>query len=292
MGRKNNFYKTQNNDLPIKELVKRIDNLEKNIFERLEKYININELKNENNSIINLDHYSRVIIYQFGKVGSSTLKNTFVSLGKRTIHSHAWKNEFVYNKNGKSLIINIVRKIQDRNMSAFFQNIDNRHESTWNYRGDRTNFDRLSKHYERGHAIEMKWMKNYYKTLENQCGISIFDKEWDIDKGYMFFPDAKCYSSVLILRYEDINEWEDIFRELFGIKINLIDGNRSEEKDIYKLYKDFKSKYVYPEKIKKEIWNIDFMKFFYECDYNQFIENENNKINQENNKSENSNDSE
>ena len=249
-----------------KEMIHEINELKKERGFLIKK-----EYENEN-SLIDLNEFSKIVIYQFGKVGSSTLKETFKSLGKRTVHSHTWKNEFLFHKEGRSLIINVVRKIQDRNISAFFQNIKEKREKDWYYTGNLNDFKRLSAHFEKGHLNEMKWIKNYYKAFENYCGISIFDEEWDVDKRYLYFPKAKCNSAVLILRYEDIAEWEDIFWEIFGVKINLLDANRSEDKNIYPVYQNFKNMYEFNDRNLEEIWDVDFMKFFYPVDYLNYCE--------------------
>ena len=261
-------------DLEISNLIyKKMINMDSILL----KYFSNNENK-INNSLIDFNAFSKIVIYQFGKVGSSSLKETFKSLGKRTIHSHNWKNEYLFSNQGRSLIINVVRNIKDRNISALFQNINNKNELNFYYNKNLDNFDNLSLHFEKCHKKEMEWMKNYYKNFENLCGISIFDKEFNIDEPYLFFPKAKCNSAVLILRFEDINEWPLIFKKIFGFKINLIDSNRSENKQIYPIYKNFKKNYVFNDNLIEEIWNIDFMKFFYPIDYLEYCEN--NKLNE------------
>lgn len=212
---------------------------------------------------IDLNDFSKVVIYQFGKVGSSTLRETFKKLGKKTIHSHLWKNEFLYNNKGKTLIINVVRKINDRNISALFQNIKNNNEKDWYFNGRISNFYELSTHFNKCHSKEMEWMGSYYKNLGDFTGFSVLDGKWDENKKYLYFEGGKCNCSLLVLRFEDIKEWESIFEKLLGFKIKLINSNRSETKNIYFTYQKFKKIYQYSKEQIAQIWNVDFMKFFY-----------------------------
>ena len=41
----------------------------------------------------------------------------------------------------------------------------------------------------------------------------------------------------LLIKFEELNEWKNIFFKIFKLNIELIDKNKSDEKEYYELYK-------------------------------------------------------
>ena len=67
----------------------------------------------------------------------------------------------------------------------------------------------------------------------------------------------------MILRFEDINLWENVLSNIFNIKFEITNKNLTENKKIYELYLKFKNEYKYSDEEIKLIDNIDHLIHFY-----------------------------
>jgi len=236
---------------------------------------------------MDINNFDKIIIYQFGKVGSSTLWATF-SKYKETRHTH------YFNKNmlkGNTLIINVVRNLFDRNISALFECI--------NYKPIRADYiiPKDGKHIREGVILytekrEVNDMinffrevniekllkiryKNWYTYFNEQLGINIFSDPFDTNKKYDLYKTDNI--TVIILRFEDIDDWENILNTLFTQEIKLKSENLTNQKNIYDLYTLFKKNYKYSDEEINLIKEIDFMKKYYtEDEITKFIKKYNN----------------
>lgn len=235
---------------------------------------------------MNINDFDNVIIYQFGKVASSTLKKSFEK-HIRTSQVHHFHDSMI--RQGKVLIINIVRNLFDRNISALFENI---YSKPRNYfimpgyinegsllRTNKTELDDIMDFFREVNIEKLLKIiyKNWYTRFNEQLNINIFADPFDKEKKYNLYKVDNV--TVLILRFEDINEWENIFNNIFTTKITLENSNLTKHKKINELYESFKKNYKYSENEINLIKNIDFMKKFYtENEINSFI----NKYNKSN----------
>uniref|UniRef100_A0A6C0EF78 Sulfotransferase domain-containing protein n=1 Tax=viral metagenome TaxID=1070528 RepID=A0A6C0EF78_9ZZZZ len=231
---------------------------------------------------LNIENFDNLIIYQFGKVGSSTLTKTFENIIPTT-HTHYFDSNLIKNK---TLIINVTRNLFDRNISAFFQNINNKpndgdFDIPYNGKHIREGCLMYSEKKEMSELINFfrdinieKLLKirytNWYKYFNEQLNINIFEKPFDFYKKYTIYETNNI--TLIILRFEDINNWENILSTIFNRKINIISDNLTNNKDIYELYENFKKTYKYSEEEINLIKNIDFMKHFYlDIEIDKFI---------------------
>jgi hypothetical protein len=231
---------------------------------------------------LNIENFDNLIIYQFGKVGSSTLTKTFENIIPTT-HTHYFDSNLIKNK---TLIINVTRNLFDRNISAFFQNINNKpndgdFDIPYNGKHIREGCLMYSEKKEMSELINFfrdinieKLLKirytNWYKYFNEQLNINIFEKPFDFYKKYTIYETNNI--TLIILRFEDINNWEDILSTIFNRKINIISDNLTNNKDIYELYENFKKTYKYSEEEINLIKNIYFMKHFYlDIEIDKFI---------------------
>ena len=230
--------------------------------------------------MIDLNNYDKVIIYQFGKVGSMTLLKTFEKYIK-TIHLHIFDKTILKDK---TIIINISRNLFDRNISAFFHNINNKpkyidiikykntnikkNEGHVFYYGNKDkSINNLINYFNdiNTNIILPDYNKNWYTDFNNNLNINIFEKQFDFKKKYNLY-NISSDIILITLRFEDINNWANILNNIFLQNIKLVNCNLTNKKKIYNLYIEFKKKYKYSESEINYIKNIDFMTYFYSND--------------------------
>ena len=140
---------------------------------------------------MNLNDYGKIIIYQFGKVGSETLHHTFKHYSKAEVHHTHNYNDLIELKTTKPvLIINVVRNLFDRNISAMFENIQS------------TNTDKGKDDYVR---------EGYF--LQNQPLLEEFRNGGDIEKVANFFKKVNTeilLKSIFNKWYSDFNKHTEI----------------------------------------------------------------------------------
>ena len=214
--------------------------------------------------MINLNDFQSIYIYQYGKVGSSTLYTTLRKYHNNVIHTHKYDTKMM-SKN--SLIINVVRNLYDRNISAFFQNINYDKHDLWYYCRHEHNkyikMDHLMDFFRKSNIRHLKELIiPWYKNFNDKFNINIFSKEFDNNKKYNIYDT--CGPMILTLRFEDIDYWENILSNIFNIKININKSNITEKKPVFDIYNKFKKEYKYSDEEIKIIDNIDHFLYFYD----------------------------
>jgi hypothetical protein len=196
-----------------------------------------------------MDNYD-IIIFCGGKCGGTTLANTFQKNGYKTLHMHGENSPGMFNpkiKLNKSVyeiidysasqhkvyVIDSYRTPLERNISAFFQQIDN----------DICKYENIS--------IEVLcniFNENYLRnedyhplnkimTHYNLNTFSVFD----FSKGYNIVE--KDNMVFIKLRFEDIFNWGSILTKIIGKKIIIYPENLTKNKKSGKLYSSFKNLY-------------------------------------------------
>ena len=214
--------------------------------------------------MIKLNDFERIIIYQYGKVGSSTMRDSLREYHKDVHHVHfIIKNAKNWHllSNNKILIINIVRNTYDRNISNLFQNISNKLTDFYYCEPKHVKNVKLNNlmiHFRKANCIHIKkllipWYTNFKETI----GIDILAKEFDTEKKYNIYElDNK---TVLTLRFEDIADWGNILSTLFNETIQIKKSNITKDK----LYNKFKKQYKFSPVEHKLINKIDHFHHFY-----------------------------
>lgn len=222
---------------------------------------------------LNLQDFDNVIIYQFGKVGSSTLTETFKQYIETT-NTHYFKKELLKKK---TLVINVTRNLFDRNISALFQCINSKprkKDYIIPYNGkhiregcllytEKRNINELTTFFRNiniNKLLKIRY-KNWYSYFNEQLNVNIFSDDFDFKKKYAIYETPNI--TTIILRFEDIKEWNNIFGNIFTDNINIKTLNLTNNKPIYNLYNDFKKNYKYSNEEINLIKSIDFMKKFY-----------------------------
>ncbi|MCB1132420.1 MAG: hypothetical protein KDN05_14930 [Verrucomicrobiae bacterium] len=149
-----------------------------------------------------------LFLFQMGKVGSSTHKNTLQTLYHvHHLHTAAdFKIKHRPEKDGDSVdLITIVREPIGRKVSTFFQNLvgspygysfPNREAALAAGTGELL---RRFHEWEDGVTEATRWFENHF---EPATGIRIYQHEFDPETGWTILSEGKW--RVLVLRFEDI----------------------------------------------------------------------------------------
>jgi hypothetical protein len=200
-----------------------------------------------------------ILVYCGGKCGSSTLHSTFKNNGyvSYKVHDSAYFNylcntfkkdtdktifdviDFNIQNDKPIYIIDSYRTPIERKMSAFFQNLG-KHINNYNQKTTEDIISIFNESFlyklEEYHPID-EVMKHY--------GLPTFTN-FDFKNKYNI---VKKDNIVFIkIRFNDINEWSDILSTIFEKNIVIYNENLTSNKQINKLYNEFKEKYNLPEK--------------------------------------------
>ena len=237
--------------------------------------------------MINLKDYKRIVIYQYGKVGSRTMCTTLKKYHKNVHHMHflgrglrnrvqGQKNMNIISKKG-TLIITIVRNVYDRNISNMFQNIKAPNNDFYFLPIIKNiNLNKLMIHYRNANIKHTnRLLIPWFKKFKQDIGVDIFSKEFNMEDKYNIYKETD--KTILTLRFEDIAEWEKILSNIFGIEILLESSNVSMDKAYYKLYNQFRKNYKYTKEEIQTLDTIDHLSYFYTPDEIEGFKNKYNK---------------
>ena len=216
-----------------------------------------------------IDEYSAdsVLIYQMGKVGSTSLEVSLINARhfhtlysnhpckvhdtRRRKHPVSWVLKLFGNalkralirRRGRVKIISLVREPYGRNVSMFFQDLplwmseyqdvvrfDSRNE------GPEFLFEAFENAYD--HFYFDRWFDRELKRL---TGIDIFEHPFDKERGYEVIRRGKY--EVLLLKLEKLEKAHEAIEAFVGYRFDMQDANRGERKWYACLYDDFKKKY-------------------------------------------------
>ena len=220
--------------------------------------------------LMDYKRYDKILIYQYGKVGSTSLR--FNNSGKYypnikeeynshiiQTHSHDVAKD-VINKYKNILIINIVRFRIDRELSAFYQNI---HRYCPNYK--ELSYDKIFDIYNNLHNDEYKnkefltdkWMYNLFNNLN----IDIKKFNFDIDKKHTIIKLSNN-NDILFYRLEDFDYIKSNILPKFSITCET-KKNVGFSKPYSEIYKIHKKKYKISDIEKELILNSEIFNIFY-----------------------------
>jgi hypothetical protein len=218
-----------------------------------------------------LQRHTPVIVYQMGKVGSTSL---YYSLKKSypgiVLHSHSfassdndWRIRELYKHclaNGRPLnIISLTREPIERNISAFFQNFER--DTGIPYRRDIFSLEELKELFLKNynHDIPLDWFDSHIKA---NFGIDVYASP---------FPEcgSSTYSNgnirILILRSEidDADKTEVIKEFLDLLEFQMISKNVSSKKAYAETYRIFRETVRLPSSYISRMCNSRYFNHFY-----------------------------
>lgn len=209
-------------------------------------------------------HEERIIVYQPGKVGSSSLYKSLCDAQKYTLHIHclslwyeAERMKRLCEKWGGIKIISIVRDPLARNMSGMWENID----ETWRYKEGVDFMEVQSYYWQKGFELkEFEWFDEELKTV---FGIDIYEHPFDKEKGYTIIEQSGV--EVLLMTLEKMDELENVIGEFVNIKdFKLVRANEGNRKRYRFAYSDYKRKIRFTERLLEKVYvSNPYMKHFY-----------------------------
>jgi len=211
---------------------------------------------------IDLHEVTSVVVLQFGKVGSCTLRDTFRDLGKKVTHTH-WIGDPSLDAPGHTLVVTPVQLLPDRNLSSFFQNARNKTHPLF-YMGD--SYNSLTAMVERYRNVAERYFEHcefesWFSEYNARMGVNVLAGSFDKELGYKVVRAGN--RSIVLMRFEDIGRWPDILSKLFGRNIQLTCSNVTSEKPNYSIYKAMQRMDLISSELKERMAAVDFVRFFY-----------------------------
>jgi hypothetical protein len=244
-----------------------------------------------------------VIVYQMGKVGSSTIVASLHALRRKLqihhVHTltgkgiadaeaiyrqmarHAATGTFVRARHllssrylqqrihrpiqGKKWkVITLVREPIARNVSSFFQIIDYPLPNFMaRYHAGELDIETVSNTFLE--KFDHQQVLHWFETdLRQALGIDVFAGEFPREKGYQIYQGDTC--ELLLLKLEKLNECAcDAFRDFLGIEhFDLVRTNIGEEKEYAGAYQQLKEHLILPERYVQEMYSSPTMQHFYD----------------------------
>jgi len=205
-----------------------------------------------------------VFIYQMGKVGSKSIKESLqATYTEPIVHGHGfshnfhnWKIRILYQFFAKGKPINIItltREPVSRNVSHFFQK----------YKGSLTvSVDDLLKLFMKTHDHELA--TNWFdENIKKNFGIDIYEKEMP-DSGYQVYERGRI--RILLIKVEtDDDIIVNAVKTFLGIdEFSLTNHNISANKNYGKLYNKFVKKARLPKEYIRARISDRYFKHFYD----------------------------
>jgi len=229
-----------------------------------------------------------VIIYQMGKVGSRSIKDSLVKYGvhpvfhvhrlkpdniirlkkeyyeKTKINLHETTGLRIYNKickkNRKAKFLTVVREPVSRNISAFFQNLIR--FTGYGYDELKMSTDELIQNFisTYPHNVPLEW---FDIELKSTLGIDIYDHEFSKEKGYSTIKKGNFELLILKLELPDHQKQKIISEYMQLDDFKIIRSNVANDKKYSVAYRNFKTKINLPSHYLERMLDSKYTRHFY-----------------------------
>lgn len=206
--------------------------------------------------------FDKIVIYQYGKVGSTSLRENldgkyypFIQNNYGHViqtHSNNVMNDLL-SKYKNMLIINIVRLPTDRNLSDFWQNI-NKNCPDW----EKIEINKICQKFNNSNAV--KYCNNWMTKLFNSLDINIDEFKFNHHK--KFVEIKKNTNTILFFRFEDLDYLEKHIYPIYKLK-SFKKFNVASKKCYALKYKQHKNIYRLSDEEKEVIINDKLVNLFY-----------------------------
>lgn len=221
-----------------------------------------------------------IFIYQMGKVGSSTLYKSIKNAaqfhnfdtdtpqkyfspvkvgiyGKMRWKFWFWTTKVRINylkKNGKVKLVSLARDPVARNISAYFQVLENKPNLKKESSVLIKDFFETT-----NHDVPLTW---FDLELKKNFGIDIYDYDFPKEKGYLVIEKGNI--ELLLLKLEKMSECLIAIKEFLEVAdFNVVNANHATEKWYSQLYKDFKQEIIFPKTYLDKMYNSRYANYFY-----------------------------
>ena len=218
-----------------------------------------------------------ILVYQMGKVGSSTIHYSIKQAGLKSIQFH----RYFFSNNEKSIrtprrlitrlktifsvkkcmshnkikVITVFRDPLSRNISSFFQNLTSSQQ--------KLDTEELITQFESNKKINrtvVSWFKDEFEKL---TGVDIFKYSFDQKSGYQIIKERNI--EVLVLTLEKLSDNEDIIKEFLNApNFSLENKNIGEKKKYNSQYSDFKRNFIPTATLLEYLYHNKVVNHFYD----------------------------
>lgn len=225
-----------------------------------------------------------ILIYQMGKIGSSTISRALQALGYSSGHCaspedncnydiiHTHSHEFVarYLQTRRSdrdqIIITGFRDLLRRNISVFFQNFDN-NANRWWFLGTRDEIEHAQTNYlinlfnSRHHAHFHNLVEPWFDNFRAATGVDIYSHPFSTERGWL---EIETPGKRFVYRTEDLQICEQPLASfLRKLALSVGKANVGAEKWYSAQYRMFMAKYKPNQETLGKIYESQIMQHFY-----------------------------
>lgn len=205
-----------------------------------------------------------ILIYQIGKVASSTIYNSLLNYRRNVLHCHYLTGigetedslyELLNLKGGK--IISLVRDPVARQISEMWESICLAH----GYSAE-VDFSEIEKAYfpDQFDGGEFDW---YEDEMKRVFKIDVFEHPFDKEKGYSVIKQGNI--ELLLMKTEKVDELENVIGNFLNIEGFRLENNNVGEENAHRFaYREYRENFCLSEDILENIYKKDeHMKHFY-----------------------------
>ncbi len=243
-----------------------------------------------------------LLVYQMGKVGSSTIVATLKAipsplpvfhihlLAKETIArneqfyfgdnrgillpsgwpntTHLFQSYFfqrqLQTKGQRWKIITLVREPVVRNISGLFESVEYIIPNFYQrLEQGQLSLDELNDCFVHDYKFHDIPLCWFDVELKAALGIDVFATPFPVEKGYALYESAKA--DVLLLRLESLSDcYDEAFRQFLGLEhVELVNANESRDKGYYETYQRFTKSVKLPASYLDQMYQSTYMRHFY-----------------------------
>jgi hypothetical protein len=200
---------------------------------------------------------SNILVYQAGKVGSTTIRASIAKLDINCNHIHIlndWEKNVYQNVFKDSKVVRIITLVRDpisRELSHFFHNIGNIYYPSMNIPIGNSFMSAIIEHLK---SLESAFIRNknmfswFDRELKSVFGIDIYAHPFDREKGYTIIKQGNV--EVLAMKLEKLNSLESVIGDFIDApEFKLVNANDGDNKSYKYLYKNVKDTIKIPREI-------------------------------------------
>lgn len=227
-----------------------------------------------------------LVIYQMGKVGSSTVTESLKALDLKCpiyqVHflrpetierfdngrARIWavknlRRELDNGPKEKWKLITLTREPIGRNISGFFYNLHYHIENfDHRYEAGEITVSELLERFMRDfdHQLVLNWFDS---EVNDVFGVNLYDRPFPVEKGWQILETPAA--DILLLKLEKLNDCaEEAVSTFLDIsKFQLVQTNTSEQNTYRNAYRDFVTEAVLPASYVEEMYSSKYARHFY-----------------------------
>ncbi|MRG85069.1 putative capsular polysaccharide synthesis family protein [Salinibacillus xinjiangensis] len=221
-----------------------------------------------------ITHKDVILIYQMGKVGSSSIVKSLKDIGIYCIHTHRLNTKYPFTtkfqkiyqtlrakmikrflKNKNIKIVTLTRDPIGRNLSGFFQNLED-----FTYQSNTQQQFLLNLFFEKENSFyTINWFNNEIKKIFD---IDVYEYSFPKDSGFQIIKKGNV--QIFVTKIEQLNSVQSELGSFLGVNnFELHNTNESEKKWYSNLHKIIKKEINFPKEYIDDRYESRYMKHFY-----------------------------